>query len=87
MAASPPPPYSPSPQDMRRQARDYARAQREQARAQRHYWKHWYGYRRASIVGPCLLLVIGIIKLLQSSASSAGQLHRAWNMAAGNYRV
>ncbi len=78
MAASPPPPYSPSPQDMRRQARDYARAQREQARAQRHYWKHWYGYRRASIVGPCLLLAIGIIALLLETGHLSAAQFWTW---------
>jgi hypothetical protein len=61
-----PPPYPPpySPKDARRQARDYARAQREQFRAQRHYWRQWYGYRRPSIVGPVLLLSIGVFALL-----------------------
>ena len=78
MAASPPPPYSPSPQDSRRQARDYARAQREQARAQRHYWRHWYGYRRASIVGPCLLLAIGIIALLLETGHLSAAQFWTW---------
>ena len=61
-----PPPYPPpySPQDARRQARDWARAQREQMRAQRRYWRHWYGNRRPSVVGPVLLLSIGVIALL-----------------------
>lgn len=62
MAAATPPPYS--PRDARRQARDYARAQRDQARAQRHYWRYWHGYRRSSIVGPVVLVTIGIIALL-----------------------
>ena len=65
MAANPPP-YPPpySDRDARRQARDFARAQRDQMRAQRRYWRHWYGYRRSSIVGPCILLMIGILALL-----------------------
>jgi len=65
MAANPPP-YPPpySPQDARRQARDWARAQRDQMREQRRYWRHWYGYRRPSVVGPVLLVSIGLIALL-----------------------
>ena len=61
-----PPPYPPpySPQDARRQAREWSRAQRDQMRAQRRYWRHWYGYRRPSVVGPFLLLSIGIVALL-----------------------
>lgn len=62
MAAAPPPPYS--PRDARRQARDWARAQRDQMRAQRQYWRYWHGYRRSSIVGPVVLVTIGILALL-----------------------
>jgi DUF4097 and DUF4098 domain-containing protein YvlB len=48
--------------------------QREQMRAQRHYWRHWYGYRRASIVGPVLLVTIGILAFLLETGhiSAAG---------------
>ena len=82
MAAYPPPTHPPvSSRTLRRQARDYARAQRDQTRAQRHYWRHWYGYRRASIMGPCILLAIGIIALLLEtghlSAASSGAGMRA----------
>jgi DUF4097 and DUF4098 domain-containing protein YvlB len=62
MAAAPPPPYS--PKDARRQTRDWARAQRDQMRAQRQYWRYWHGYRRSSIVGPVVLVTIGILALL-----------------------
>ena len=75
MAASPPP-YPPpySDREARRQARAFARAQRDQARAQRQYWRHWYGYRRPSIVGPVLLVTIGIFALLLETGhlSAAG---------------
>ena len=66
----PPGQYPPNPgqypqQDPRQQMRDYARAQRDQIRAQRHYWRaYWRAGRRGSIVGPIILLAIGIIALL-----------------------
>ncbi len=74
MAANPPP-YPPpySSRDARRQARDQWRAQRDQMRAQRRYWRQAYGYRRSSIVGPCLLVAIGVIALLlETGHLSAG---------------
>lgn len=65
------PPYSsgqyppPDSREARRQARGYARAQRDQARAQRHYWRaYWRGGRRPSIIGPLVLLAIGVLALL-----------------------
>lgn len=65
------PPYSsgqyppPSPREARRQAKDYARAQRDQAKAQRHYWRaYWRGGRRPSIIGPLILLTVGVLALL-----------------------
>ena len=71
-----PPPYPPpySPRDARRQAREQWRAQRDQWKAQRHYWRQAYGYRRSSIVGPCLLVGIGVIALLleMGKLSAAG---------------
>ncbi|MBV8629422.1 MAG: DUF4097 family beta strand repeat protein [Silvibacterium sp.] len=65
MAANPPP-YPPpySEKDARRQAKEQWRAQREQWKAQRRYWKQAYGYRRPSIVGPVVLLGVGIVALL-----------------------
>jgi DUF4097 and DUF4098 domain-containing protein YvlB len=58
-----PPPNT--PQDPRQQVRDWARAQRDQARAQRQYWRaYWRGGRRGSIIGPIVLLTIGVIALL-----------------------
>jgi DUF4097 and DUF4098 domain-containing protein YvlB len=80
----PPPPnpgqYPPpnSPQDPRRQVRDWARAQRDQARAQRHYWRaYWRGGRRGSITGPIVLLTIGIIALLSETGRLNG--YAVWN--------
>jgi DUF4097 and DUF4098 domain-containing protein YvlB len=76
MGAAPPPPYS--PRDAHRQARDYARAQREQARAQRQYWRAWYGYRRASVTGPVILLTVGIIALLIETGRLSGYAVWEW---------
>jgi DUF4097 and DUF4098 domain-containing protein YvlB len=70
-----PPPYPPpySARDARRQAREQWRAQRDQWKAQRRYWRQAYAYRRTSIVGPCLLLAIGVIALLlETGRLSAG---------------
>jgi DUF4097 and DUF4098 domain-containing protein YvlB len=80
MAANPPP-YPPpySERDLRRQARDFARAQRDQARAQRQYWRYWYGgYRRSSIVGPCILLAVGIIALMVETGRLNGPQFWSW---------
>ena len=86
MAANPPP-YPPpySPQDARRQARDWARAQREQMRAQRHYWRHWYGNRRPSVVGPVLLLSIGIIALLLETGHMSAAASGSGTSAGGRF--
>ena len=82
--ASNPPPYPPPspgqypPQDPRRQVRDYARAQRDQARAQRQYWRaYWRGGRRASVTGPIILLMIGVIALLIEMGRLNG--YAVWN--------
>jgi DUF4097 and DUF4098 domain-containing protein YvlB len=79
MAANPPP-YPPpySGRDARREMRDYARLQRDQARAQRQYWRHWQGNRRSSIVGPCILLAIGIIALLLETGHMSGAEFWSW---------
>ena len=75
MAANPPP-YPPpySGRDARRQMRDQWKAQRDQWKAQRRYWRQAYGYRRTSIVGPCLLVAIGVIALMLETGhlSAAG---------------
>lgn len=61
-----------SPQDPRRQVRDWARAQREQARAQRHYWRAQRRYGRGSIAGPIVLVTVGIIALLVEMGRLSG---------------
>src|SRR6185312_14232011 len=59
----PPPGYD--PRDQRRWYRDQARAQRAAWKAQRMQWR-WQmrGMRRASVVGPLLLIGAGIVFLL-----------------------
>jgi DUF4097 and DUF4098 domain-containing protein YvlB len=63
-----PPPYDPRTQwrVYREQQRAAWRAQREAMRAQRHSWKAAYGYgpRVPSLVGPILLIGVGIVALL-----------------------
>jgi len=63
-----PPPYDPRTQwrVYREQQRAAWRAQREAWRAQRHQWKAAYGYgpRVPSVVGPIILIGVGIVALL-----------------------
>jgi DUF4097 and DUF4098 domain-containing protein YvlB len=63
-----PPPYDPRTQwkAYREQQRAAWRAQREALRAQRHSWKATYGYgpRVPSLVGPVILIGVGIVALL-----------------------
>ena len=69
MASYPPPPYAPppgfDPRQQRRWARDQARAQRDMYRAQAQAARYsMRGLRRTSIVGPVLLIAIGVVFLL-----------------------
>jgi len=63
-----PPPYDPRTQwkVYREQQRAAWRAQREALRAQRQSWKGAYGYgpRVPSLVGPVILIGVGIVALL-----------------------
>src|SRR5580692_9698541 len=63
-----PPPYDPHTQwrVYREQQRAAWRAQRDAWKAQRHAWKAGYGYapRVPSVVGPIILVAIGIVALL-----------------------
>ncbi|HEX3435571.1 MAG TPA: DUF4097 family beta strand repeat-containing protein [Pseudacidobacterium sp.] len=71
MAASPPP-YS--PRDTRQQWKDWARAQKQAAHAQRFYWRY---YRRPSIAGPVILLMVGIVALMMETGRLSAP--RFWN--------
>ena len=70
MASYPPPPYTPppsgyDPRDQRRYMRDQARAQRNMYRAQAQAMRfRMRGLRRTSIVGPILLIAVGVVFLL-----------------------
>jgi DUF4097 and DUF4098 domain-containing protein YvlB len=74
MAASPPPypPQTPPSQDPRDRQKAYWRAQKDAYRSQRDYWKaqrrdqrdYWRSMHRPSIVGPIVLLTIGVVALL-----------------------
>src|SRR5579863_828903 len=64
-----PPPYDPRTQwrAYREQQKAAWRAQRDAMRAQRHQWKAAYGYggpRIPSVVGPIILIGVGIVALL-----------------------
>jgi DUF4097 and DUF4098 domain-containing protein YvlB len=79
-----PPPYPPpapppgfDPRDQRRFERDQQRAQREAYRAHRDYMHYQMrGLRRGSILGPLLLIAIGIVFLLLQTGRLDG--HRFW---------
>jgi DUF4097 and DUF4098 domain-containing protein YvlB len=68
----PPPPYGFDPRSQARMLREQARAARDQARAQRMaskaQWAQWCyqmrGARRGSVLGPILLIAVGLIFLL-----------------------
>ena len=91
-----PPPYPPPPPGppyggpygndykyQRRVMRDQARAQREMFKAQRDAYRAQYrGMRRGSIVGPLLLITIGILFLLVQLGKLPS--HSLWNWF-GNY--
>jgi DUF4097 and DUF4098 domain-containing protein YvlB len=71
-----PPPYDPRTQwrTYREQQRAAWRAQRDAWKAQRHAWKGYYQPRVPSIIGPLILITIGIIALLMLSGRiDAGQ--------------
>ena len=64
-----PPPYTPPPQgnwrDQRRMQREQAKLQQQYVRAQRDaYRQQWRARSRGSIVGPLLVVVIGLVFLL-----------------------
>jgi DUF4097 and DUF4098 domain-containing protein YvlB len=79
----PPPPPPPPPggdwQYQRRVMRDQARAQRDYARAQRRAYKaQMRGFRRSSIVGPLLMIAVGVIFLLIQTGRLNGFFFWSW---------
>jgi len=62
-----------------RQQKDYWRANKDAWRAQRDQWRsqHWYG-RRRSIIGPVILITIGVIFLLIHSGHMEGDHVWEW---------
>src|SRR5271168_1324388 len=88
MAASPPPypPQTPPSQDPRRQQKAYWRAQKDAYRSQRDYWRsqrrdqryYWRAMHRPSIVGPIILLSVGIVALLITAGRLSAPLFWDW---------
>ncbi len=84
MPPYPPPPYDPKTQwrVYREQQKAAWRAQRDAWRAQRHAWKaqYWgaYGPRVPSIVGPLILIAIGVIWLLMYTGRVPAHMFWAW---------
>jgi len=80
----PPPPYDPKMQwrVYREQQRAAWRAQRDAWRAQRHAWKASYtgayGPRVPSVVGPAVLICIGVIGLLVATGHIAWDSFSIW---------
>ena len=77
-----PPPYDPHTQwrVYREQQKAAWRAQREAWRAQRHQWKGAYGYgpRVPSVVGPIILIGVGIVALLVMTGHIAASEFWSW---------
>lgn len=78
----PPPPYDPKMQwrAYREQQKAAWRAQRDAWKAQRHAWKaqYWGTPRVPSIVGPLILIAIGIIWLLMYTGHLQGHIFWSW---------
>ncbi|MBS1814492.1 MAG: DUF4097 family beta strand repeat protein [Acidobacteria bacterium] len=76
--ATTPPPYN-DPRWQRYAAREQARAQREAwrayARAQKQQWR---GYQRTSIIGPLLLIAVGVVFLLIHFGRISSPVFFAW---------
>jgi DUF4097 and DUF4098 domain-containing protein YvlB len=87
MAASPPP-YQPplTPEEQRRQQKAYFQAQKAAFRNQRDAWRaqrrdqryYWNSMHRPSIVGPVVLLAIGIVALLINAGKLSGPFFWDW---------
>ena len=75
----PGPPYGYDPRAQRRYMRDQMRAQRDAMRAQRDLYRYQTrGLRRTSILGPLLLIAVGIIFLLIQSGRLPHQRFWEW---------
>jgi len=87
MAASPPP-YQPplTPDEQRRQQKAYWQQQKAAFRTQRDYWRsqrrdqryYWRAMHRPSIVGPIVLLAIGVVALLINAGKLSGPFFWDW---------
>ena len=86
MAAAPPP-YPPpgppppgfDPRDQRRYVRDQQRAQRDAIRAQQDHFRYQMrSQRRGSILGPLLLIAVGIVFLLLQTGRINGHIFWEW---------
>ncbi len=86
MAASPPPYSPPSPPNDPRQQKAYWRAQKDALRGQRDYWRsqrrdqryYWRSMHRSSIVGPILILVVGVVALLIETGKLSNSVFWEW---------
>jgi len=75
----PGPPFGYDPRAQRRYLRDQMRAQRDAMRAQRDLYRYQTrGLRRTSILGPILLIAVGIIFLLIQSGRLPHQRFWVW---------
>ena len=84
MASYPPPPYTPpppgfDPRQQRRWIREQARAQRDMFRAQAQAARYsMRSLRRTSIVGPILLIAVGVVFLLIQTGRLSSMLMWDW---------
>jgi DUF4097 and DUF4098 domain-containing protein YvlB len=75
----PPPPYGGDWKYQRRVLKEQARAQRDMARAQREAYRYQiHGQRRSSILGPVILISLGIIFLLVQTGRIEAQHLWEW---------
>jgi DUF4097 and DUF4098 domain-containing protein YvlB len=88
VATQPPPypPQTPPGQDPRSQQKAYWRAQKEAYRRQRDYWKaqrrdqryYWRAMHRPSIIGPVVLLAVGVVALLLTAGKLSAPFFWSW---------
>src|SRR6266702_128090 len=79
MASYPPPPPGFDPRDQRRYYRDQARAQRDAFRAQRQQMRYQMrSMRRGSVLGPIVLISVGVVFLLIQTGRIDHQRFMEW---------